>query len=124
MENLPSEPINIKPKRPAPIVITDRAAERIKYLLEKRGTISAGIRVKVKKGGCSGLAYEIAYADEIDKFDEIVEDKGVKVLIESQSIMFLIGTTMDYIEEEMKSGFIFVNPNEKGKCGCGESFYV
>jgi len=106
------------------IQITDAAAGRVKFLLEKRGKPAAGVKVGVKKGGCSGLAYIIEYADDIGKFDEVVEDKGVKVIIDAKAAIYLIGTTMDFVEEKMKSGFVFVNPNEKGRCGCGESFHV
>ena len=108
----------------APITISDQAVERVKYLLAQRGKPSAGIRVGVKKGGCSGLAYEIEYADEIQPYDEVVQVDGVTVLIDPKAIIYLIGTNMDYVEEKMKSGFVFVNPNEKGRCGCGESFHV
>ena len=106
------------------IEITDNAAERIKELLSQRGKESVGVRVGVKKGGCSGLAYTIEYADDIGKFDEVVEDKGVRVIIDPKASIYLIGTSMDFVEEKMKSGFVFVNPNEKGRCGCGESFHV
>ncbi|HCR85066.1 MAG TPA: Fe-S cluster assembly scaffold SufA [Alphaproteobacteria bacterium] len=108
----------------APITISDNAAERIKHLMEQRAEPAQGIRVGVKKGGCSGLAYTIEYADNIAKFDEVVEDKGVKVIIDPKATMYLIGTEMDFVEEKMKSGFVFKNPNEKGRCGCGESFTV
>jgi iron-sulfur cluster assembly protein len=106
------------------ITITDSAADQIKFLIEKRGKQSEGIKVKVKSGGCSGLSYHIEYADSIEKFDEVVIDKGVKVIIEPQAIMYLVGTVMDYAREKMKEGFVFINPNEKGRCGCGESFRV
>jgi iron-sulfur cluster assembly protein len=106
------------------IQISDNAAERIKYLLSQREAPAEGIRVGVRKGGCSGLAYTIEYADEIKKFDEVVEDKGVKVIIDPKASLYLIGTEMDFVEEKMKSGFVFKNPNEKGRCGCGESFNV
>ncbi len=106
------------------IEITDQAAERIQALLAQRSKPSAGIRVGVKTRGCSGLSYTIEYADDVTKYDEVVEDKGVKVLIDPKAIMFLLGTTMDFVEEKLKSGFVFVNPNEKGRCGCGESFHV
>ena len=108
----------------APIEITDNAAERIKTLLASRGKPSEGVRVGVKKGGCSGLSYTIEYADDVKKFEDVVEDKGVKVIIDPKASLYLIGTTMDFVEEKMKSGFVFVNPNEKGRCGCGESFHV
>lgn len=106
------------------IQITDAAAERIKHLLTQRDKPSEGIRVGVKKGGCSGLAYTIEYADEVQKFDEVVQDKGVKVIIDPKATMYLLGTEMDFVEEKMKSGFTFKNPNEKGRCGCGESFTI
>lgn len=109
---------------PAAIQITDAAVERVKFLLDKRGKESLGVRVGVKKGGCSGLSYIIEYADELNKFDEVVEEKGIKVIIDPKAVIYLIGTTMDFIEEKTKSGFVFVNPNEKGRCGCGESFHV
>ena len=106
------------------ITITDKAAERIKFLLSKRDKPSLGIRVGVKKGGCSGLEYIIEYADEQNKYDEVVEDKGVKVIIDPKAIIYLIGSEMDFVQEKIKSGFKFHNPNEKGSCGCGESFHV
>ncbi len=82
------------------------------------------MRVGVRKGGCSGLAYTVEYADDVKKFEDVVEDKGVRVIIDPKATLYLIGTQMDFVEEKMKSGFVFVNPNEKGKCGCGESFHV
>ena len=109
---------------PAAITITDSAAERIQALISKRGKPTYGIRVGVRTKGCSGLSYTIEYADEAGKFEDVVEDKGVRVIIDPKAIMFLIGTEMDYVEEKMKSGFTFRNPNEKGRCGCGESFHV
>lgn len=106
------------------IEISDGAAEQVKALLDKRGKESVGIRVGVKKGGCSGLAYTIEYADDIKKFEEVINDKGVTVLIDPKAVMYLIGTRMDFVSEKFKSGFTFINPNEKGRCGCGESFHV
>jgi iron-sulfur cluster assembly protein len=108
----------------APITITEAAAERIKFLLAKRDKPSIGIKVGVKQGGCSGLSYVIEYADEQGKYDEVIEDKGVRVLIEPKAIIYLLGTTMDYVDQKIKSGFTFTNPNEKGNCGCGESFHI
>jgi iron-sulfur cluster assembly protein len=104
--------------------VTDAAAERIRALLAKRGKPSVGVRVGVRARGCSGLSYTLEYADEKGKFDEVVEDKGVTVLIDPKAVMFILGTEMDYIEEKLQSGFTFTNPNEKGRCGCGESFHV
>ena len=104
--------------------VTEAAAVRIRALLEKRGKPSVGVRIGVRARGCSGLSYTLEYADEKGKFDEIVEDKGVTILIDPKAVMFIIGTEMDYVEEKLQSGFVFRNPNEKGRCGCGESFHV
>ena len=111
-------------ERKAPITLTDAAAERVKALLESRGKPSAGIRIGVRAKGCSGMSYTIEFADERNSFDEVVEEKGVTVLIDPKATMFILGTEMDYVEEKMQSGFVFRNPNEKGRCGCGESFHV
>ncbi len=108
----------------APVRLTDAAAEQIKTLLSRRGKESFGVRVGVRNAGCSGLAYTLEYVDQADPYDEVVKDKGVTVLIDPKAVMFLLGTEMDYIEEKLKSGFTFINPNEKGRCGCGESFRV
>ncbi len=106
------------------MTVTDAAADRVRALLGKREKESVGIRVGVRSRGCSGLSYTIEYADEKGKFDEIVQDKGVTILIDPKATMFLIGTEMDYVEDKLQSGFTFKNPNEKGRCGCGESFHV
>lgn len=108
----------------APMTLTDAAAERVKALLDSRGKPSAGIRIGVRAKGCSGMSYTIEFADERNSFDEVVEDKGVTVLIDPKATLFILGTEMDYVEEKMQSGFVFRNPNEKGRCGCGESFHV
>jgi iron-sulfur cluster assembly protein len=110
--------------RPQAIKITDAAARRVQALLAKRGKPSAGIRIGVRTKGCSGLSYTIEYADERNKFDEVVEDKGVTILIDPKATLFILGTEMDYVEDKLQSGFVFKNPNEKGRCGCGESFHV
>lgn len=110
--------------RKAPLTITDSAAERVKALLAGRGKPSAGIRIGVRAKGCSGMSYTLEFADERTPFDEVVEDKGVTVLIDPKATMFILGTEMDYVEEKMQTGFVFRNPNEKGRCGCGESFHV
>ena len=106
------------------MTVTEAAAERIQALLAKRNKPSVGIRIGVKSRGCSGLTYTVEYADEKGKFDEIVEDKGVTILIDPKATMFIIGTQMDFVEDKLQSGFTFTNPNEKGRCGCGESFHV
>lgn len=106
------------------ITITDAAAQRVKDMLDKRGKPSVGIRIGVRSKGCSGMSYTLEYADEKSPFDEIVEDKGITVLIDPKATMFILGTEMDWVEEQMQNGFVFRNPNEKGRCGCGESFHV
>ena len=110
--------------RPGMMTITEAAAEKVKALLTGRGKPSAGIRIGVRTKGCSGMSYTIEFADEKGPFDEMVEDKGVTVLIDPKATMFIVGTEMDYREDKLESGFVFSNPNEKGRCGCGESFHV
>ncbi len=106
------------------MTLTDAAAERIQALLAKRGKPSAGVRVGVRARGCSGLTYTLEYVDEKGKFDEVVQDKGVTILIDPKAAMFIIGTQMDFVADQLQSGFTFRNPNEKGRCGCGKSFHV
>ena len=106
------------------ISLTESACERIKYLLSFRDKDVLGIKVKVKKGGCSGLSYVIEYADQMQKYDEIIDMGEFKVIIDSAAILYLIGSEMDYVKEQLKEGFVFINPNEKGRCGCGESFHI
>ena len=109
---------------PAAITVTEAAAEHVKALLAKRGKPSAGVRIGVRTKGCSGLSYTLEYADKQEPMDEVVETEGVKLLIDPKASLFLIGTIMDFEEDKLKSGFVFRNPNEKGRCGCGESFHV
>lgn len=110
--------------RKDPIIVTANAAERIKNLLSARNKPSVGIRILVETKGCSGKKYKIEYADEIGKFEIAVAQNGVQVLIDPKTMLYIVGTEMDYVEEELSSGFVFRNPNEKGRCGCGESFYA
>ena len=107
-----------------PITITPKALEHVQHLLEQRGKPSLGLRIGIKSGGCSGLSYIVEYADEKGQFDEMVKLAGVTVIIDPKAIMYLIGTEMDYVDGDFKSGFVFNNPNEKNKCGCGKSFSV
>ena len=110
-------------KLPA-LQITETAAERVKALLTARGKPSLGIRISIRTKGCNGLSYTLEYADEQQALDEIVEEKGIKVLIDPKALLFLLGTEMDFVQDQLQSGFVFKNPNEKGRCGCGESFHV
>jgi len=106
------------------MTVTDAAAQRIQALLASRGKPAAGVRVGVRARGCSGLSYTLEYADERGKFDEVVQANGVTILVDPKAVMFILGTEMDWVEEKLQSGFVFRNPNEKGRCGCGESFHV
>jgi len=110
--------------RPAMMTVSDAAAKQVQALLDGRGKPSTGIRIGVRTKGCSGMSYTLEFADEKGPFDEILEDKGVTILIDPKATMFIIGTEMDYVEDKLESGFVFTNPNEKGRCGCGESFHV
>lgn len=109
------------------LTIDDEALRQIKLLLEKRTEPCEGIKVNVKTRGCSGLSYMIEYAirdQNISKYDDLVIKNGINIFIDPKISMFLIGSKMVYVEEDLRSGFDFVNPNEKGRCGCGESFNV
>ena len=106
------------------ITLSDKAANRIKEIMSKSNDKSVGVRVGVKSGGCAGMSYMMEYAKEIKPNDEIIEDKGVKVIIDPSAIIYLLGTEMDYKNEEFSSTFVFKNPNETERCGCGESFKI
>tara|TARA_B100001123_G_C14780875_1_gene816526 strand:- start:201 stop:536 length:336 start_codon:yes stop_codon:yes gene_type:complete len=106
------------------ITLSKNAAFRIKEIMSKAEKNAIGVRVGVKSGGCAGMSYMMEYAKEVNPNDEIIEDKGVKVFIDSSAIMYLLGTEMDYKKEEFSSNFVFNNPNETERCGCGESFKI
>ena len=103
------------------ITLTDRAADRLKAIMADAETPIAGLRVGVKNGGCAGMSYTMEYAQRVEKADEVVEDKGVRVLIDPKAVLFLIGTEMDYKTEKLSAQFVFNNPNQTSACGCGES---
>ena len=105
------------------ISLTESAANRVKNFLEKRGK-GVGVRLGVKTTGCSGMAYTIEFADAIEDSDQVFEEKGVKVIINPKSLVYLDGTELDFAKEGLNEGFKFNNPNVKGECGCGESFTV
>ena len=106
------------------IKLSDNAANRIKEIMSKAENKTIGVRIGVQSGGCAGMSYVMEYAKETRPNEEIIEDKGVKVLIDPSAIMYLLGTEMDYKKEKFSSQFVFKNPNETERCGCGESFKV
>lgn len=107
--------------RPQVMRLTEAAASRIKSVMAQAGKPVAGVRVGVKNGGCAGMEYTMEYADAVNPTDEIVEDKGVKLLIDPKAVLFLLGTEMDYKTEKLSAQFVFNNPNQTSACGCGES---
>ena len=106
------------------IKLSDNAANRIKEIMSNAEKNALGVRVSVKSGGCAGMSYVMEYSKKLNPNDEIIEDKGVKVFIDSAAVMYLLGTEMDYKTEEFSASFVFKNPNETERCGCGESFKV
>ena len=106
------------------IKLSDNAALKIKEIMSSAETNAVGVRVSVKSGGCAGMSYVMEYSNEINPNDEIIEDKGVKVFIDAAAVMYLLGTEMDYKKEELSSSFVFNNPNETERCGCGDSFKI
>jgi len=115
-----------KPKRELPkaVRLSDAAAARIREIIEASNGEHAGVRVGVENGGCAGMSYTMDYADAARPFEEVVEDKGVKVFIDPKAIMFLIGTEMDFVREKLGARFVFNNPNQTAACGCGESVAI
>jgi iron-sulfur cluster assembly protein len=107
--------------RPQVMRLTDAAANRIKDILARAEKPIAGVRVGVKNGGCAGMSYTMEYAEQVNPTDEIVEDKGVRLLIDPKAVLFLLGTEMDYKTEKLSTQFVFNNPNQTSACGCGES---
>ncbi|MEI8393578.1 MAG: iron-sulfur cluster assembly accessory protein [Rhodospirillaceae bacterium] len=109
---------------PAVMTITEAAAARVKEIMSNRNTPAVGLRIGVKPRGCSGLSYTMDYAEEIKSSEDVVKDKGVTILIDPAATLFLVGTELDYVDDKVQPGFVFRNPNEKARCGCGESFTV
>ena len=110
--------------RPQVMRLSDAAAERIKAVMAKADRPIAAVRVGVKNGGCAGMAYTMEYADQVGPLDEVIEDKGVRILIDPKAVMFLIGTEMDFVREKLGARFVFNNPNQTAACGCGESVSI
>ncbi|QYF87788.1 iron-sulfur cluster assembly accessory protein [Brevundimonas sp. PAMC22021] len=115
-----------RPRRPRPkvVTLTDAAAERVREIMDHADKPYIGLRVGVKNGGCAGQEYTFAYAEEAGLLDEVVEDKGVTVLIDPKAVLFLIGTEIDYETTRLSSKFVFNNPNQTDACGCGESVTI
>ena len=115
-----------RPRRPRPkaVTLTDAAAERVREIMANAEKDYVGLRVGVKNGGCAGQEYTFAYAEQIEPLDEVVEDKGVTILIEPKAVLFLIGSEIDYETTRLASKFVFRNPNETDACGCGESVTI
>ncbi len=113
--------MNTPRPRPAVMTMTDAAAARVRELIESAEKPVAGVRVGVKNGGCAGMSYTMDLADEVQRGDEVVEAKGVRVLIDPKAVLFLLGTQMDFTVDKMASKFVFNNPNQTSACGCGES---
>ena len=113
----------LRPRRPRPkvVTLTERAADRVRDILNKAERPHAGLRVGVKNGGCAGQEYVLEYAETADPLDEVVEDKGVTILIEPKAVLFLLGTTLDYEVSKLSAKYVYRNPNETDACGCGES---
>ena len=110
--------------RPQVVSLTDRAAERVREIMDKAQIPYAGLRVGVKNGGCAGMEYTLEYAAAADPLDEVVEDKGVRILIEPKAVLFLLGSQIDYETSKLASKFVFNNPNQTDACGCGESVTI
>lgn len=106
------------------LTLTNSAAERVRLLTAANGRDTAGLRLAVRNSGCSGMAYTVEVADHASEFDEVVRDKGATVFVDHDAAKFLAGTEVDFVDGELRSGFVFRNPNETSRCGCGESFHV
>ena len=115
-----------RPRRPRPkaVTLTEAAAERVREIMTNAEKDYVGLRVGVKNGGCAGQEYTFAYAEQIEPLDEVVEDKGVTILIEPKAVLFLIGTEIDFEVTKLASKFVFRNPNQTDACGCGESVTI
>ncbi len=118
--------ITPRPRRPRPkvVTLTDRAAERVREIMAKAEKPYAGLRVGVKNGGCAGQEYVLEYAETAQPLDEVIEDKGVTILVEPKAVLFLIGAEIDYEVTKLSAKFVFRNPNETDACGCGESVTI
>lgn len=110
--------------RPAIMTLTDAAASRVREIIDNSDHSREFLRIGVKNGGCAGMAYTMEFADARQPGDELLEDKGVRVLIDAKAVLFLLGTEMDFTRDKLSSGFVFKNPNQTSACGCGESVSI
>ncbi|MBF0110088.1 MAG: iron-sulfur cluster assembly accessory protein [Magnetococcales bacterium] len=106
------------------ISLTEKAASKVREMLQRRGTPDSAIRIGVTTAGCSGMSYKLEYADALDEGDHVFEQHGIRVVVDGKSLLVMDGIQMDYVTEQFKSGFRFANPREKERCGCGESFKI
>lgn len=124
MENAEPRRAKIPRQRPKPVKLSDAAAARIREIMTGAPGQYQGVRVGVTNGGCAGMSYTMDYAAEVKPFEEVMEDKGVKVFIDPKAILFLIGTELDFVREKLGERFVFNNPNQTSACGCGESVQI
>ena len=111
-------------ERPKPVKLTEAAAARLQAIMAQADGKYLGLRVGVTNGGCAGMSYTMAYAEDTRPFEEVMEDKGVKIFIDPKAILFLIGTELDFVQEKLGARFVFNNPNQTSACGCGESVSI
>jgi iron-sulfur cluster assembly protein len=114
-------PTPTRPARPKVMTLTAAAADRIRALMASKGPAVAGLKIGVKKGGCAGMEYTMTWANDVGRFDEVIEADGARVIVDPAAILYLIGTEMDFKTDKLASQFVFNNPNQKSACGCGES---
>jgi iron-sulfur cluster assembly protein len=103
------------------MTMTDAAAARVRALMAQKGPQIAGLKIGLKKGGCAGMEYTMSWAEKVDRFDEVIEQDGARVIVDPQAVLYLLGTEMDYKADKLSAQFVFKNPNQKSACGCGES---
>jgi iron-sulfur cluster assembly protein len=124
MENQIQTPRRAPRERPKPVRLSETAAARLQQIMADANGKYLGVRVGVTNGGCAGMSYTMEYASEVKPFEEVMEDKGVKVFIDPKAILFLIGTELDFVQEKLGARFVFNNPNQTSACGCGESVQI
>lgn len=114
-------PTPVRRPKPQVMTLTPAAVARLQAVMATQGEGVAGLKIGLKKGGCAGMEYTMTWADKVDKFDEVIEVEGARVIIDPQAVLYLLGTQMDYKVDKLASQFVFNNPNQKSACGCGES---